>query len=1181
MGLLDLTASESLAEPGRDFNVDLVFIHGLYERGVKAWTQERADTLWVRDIFPHQKYQARILFYDYDVETLTAPGGPAATGIYDEAVNLVNELQADRYIQEADRRPIIFICHGVGGLLVKRALAFSNSRKDVKVDHLRSTFRSTVGLLFMATPHQGLKKASISFGNLEKHGGPGQFMLGLLEGSETIQEITDQFAPLMKHFLIYNFWEKIETRIGKTKTFIVDRSSAAPGWYEVDQHGIYATHSNINKFSSTASPGYRVVLATLDRYLRTAATNIERRWQQDLELIHMERVNDLQPVLGTSLNVDSSTSLRSSSSAASSTLLDQPTTPGDSDSEGRSDGTSTPSINVHTMVNRRSEYFVGRQAQAQLLAKAFGTIQRKRGRKPKTFVIYGLPGSGKTQFCLRYLEDNRHRYWGVFWIDCTTEVTAEAGFATLGQRAGKGQEIGAGQDWLSRSPDPWLLILDNANDPEMELANFIPPTGNGHILITTRNPNAKIYSTLGSLHFKGMDPEEAITLFLRLAYPDSAPNTASQDSRRHAELIASELGYLALALIQAAYTIRRQLLPLERYLGSLLGCRKALLSSPIIRSSADANIVATWELPFTGISNGRTQEYRDAVDLIHIFAFVHFNAIPGSLFSRSSDGVKQAKRLRTRPACIVEPDSMEGVQDRVLAAARVLYEHSIISVVDLDSIATGEARFTRSRKQLISLHPAIHQWARERLDGTEHRDWLDCTASVLSHSISSNLENSGRSFRRLLLSHVESCLSALETVYPNMPVDQDQAFNLEKFGLVYAENGLWRRARSLQVKVVDFRKRRLGRFHTDTISAQQGLANTYWNLFEIEKCLNVQQQVWTARFWSRPSLLDWLTWPPWKPNTVPYCIALDDLTRSLWLAGRRDLSKRAGERALQGLMQKLGPDDPLTLSAMFNLSRTYLHVGDLDKSYELLVEVHRKRKHYFGYEHPDTLMTRNELGVNLCAQRTRLDEAEELVRGALESRKRVLGEEHAYTLWSVNDLSKIYCELRRFAEATDILEEIIPIVKRTLGNDHAGMFMTKSNLTRAYILRQKWKEARELLVELREVVPSDHPDRLHAEYGYAFVLYHEGELEEAEECCKRLLKNVEETNVLGSDSARVIATVEILSEIYLADQRDEELVELRLRYPRVDGNDGRGSIDITPLGPLKRRRPRTQADTND
>lgn len=701
----------------------------------------------------------------------------------------------------------------------------------------------------------------------------------------------------------------------------------------------------------------------------------------------------------------------------------------------------------------------------------------------------------------------------------------------------------------------------------MDLSKFIPVSGNGHILVTTRNPGARLHNNVGWFQFTGMDPEEAVTLLLRLAYPEREPQDTLRHYKKYAGSIASELGYLALALKQAAFTIRRGLRPLEKYLDALLGCRNSLLSQPMVKSAAEANIVATWELPFTGISDGKTVEYRDAVELIHVFASMHFVAIPSNVFPICSDRFKLLSGLHARPAALVEPTSSQMVEDRIFAAARVLYDHSIISIAEVGIKDGNEAAGRSGATKYFTLHPAIHQWARERLDQADRLAWLKCTAAILEQSISTNMEMSGRPFRRLLLPHIESCMSLLERTYPNLPNDLEQSIQLEKFGHVYAEAGQWKKARSLQHKVVDFHTRVLGSRNPATIRAKQSLANTYWNLFEVKRCLEVQKSVLMTQWWWRPRMSDWLVWPPWRPQHVAYCTTLDELTRSLWLAGLRDLSKRTGTRAVDSLMASLGPDDPLTLNAMFNLARTYLHFNEHEKSYDLLRQVLEKREHFFGPEHPDTLMVRNELGMNLYSQRTRLSEAEALIRGVLESRRRVLGEEHAYTLWSVNDLSKIQIEQRRFEEARASLEEILPVVQRTLGDDHAGMIMTKANLSRVYILCDMWDEAGELIRALRDVVPAGHPDRVHAEWGHAFVLLnHEGDAGRAEEACLRIMSWVSETGVLAPDNPRVAATASLLLQIYRAQGRDAEVLDLKARFPRLEEPEARGSIDHLPFG---------------
>ncbi len=43
---------------------------------------------------------------------------------------------------------------------------------------------------------------------------------GLYEGSEVLQNITDMFAPLMKNFRVFFFWEQEKTNLGTTLAYV-------------------------------------------------------------------------------------------------------------------------------------------------------------------------------------------------------------------------------------------------------------------------------------------------------------------------------------------------------------------------------------------------------------------------------------------------------------------------------------------------------------------------------------------------------------------------------------------------------------------------------------------------------------------------------------------------------------------------------------------------------------------------------------------------------------------------------------------------------------------------------------------------------------------------------------------------------------------------------------------------
>lgn len=635
-----------------------------------------------------------------------------------------------------------------------------------------------------------------------------------------------------------------------------------------------------------------------------------------------------------------------------------------------------------------------------------------------------------------------------------------------------------------------------------------------------------------------MDPEEATTLLLKSAHLFSS-GTSNSQAEGLAREIASELGYLALALNHAGATIRRNIYTLDRYLHYYLGYRRMMISYSHINTVEDANIFTTWEIPFRRIEARASIEYRDAVDLMHIFAFMHFESIPESIFQAFWNSANETETSSTSYPVILQNLSMlnEEALARLRRAFRVLCDYSIIDY-DPD-------------KKSCSLHPVVHTWARNRLTPDEFARWLGCTTAMLAHCISPNLEVSGRQFRRQLLSHIDEVLRMIHQLYSSFPKTTKQAAELDKFASVYAENGLWKQARSLRRKVIDLRAQKLGRRHTDTLKAKKGLADIYWNLFEVESCIKIQFDVLKSHWLNRPSLLNWIIWPPWKPDHVPYCIALSDLAQSLWLAGKLDLSKQAGERALQGLLRHLGPDDPKTLNAMFNLGRTYHHLREYNQSYKYLVCVVKKRKHFFGPDHPDTLMARSELGTSYRAL-GRMNLAEKLIENVLEARKRTLGEEHAYTLWSVNDLSKILCDRGRSEKAMTMLEDIIPVVTRTLGEDHVGMIMTRSNLARAYAICKRWSDASDILRDLCKVISVDHPDWVNNMCGYIHVRVKMGLLEETEEDCKRLLEAITVRKVIALHDPLTFGVAETMVRIYEKTGREKEIIALQMQLPGLD-----------------------------
>lgn len=120
----------------------------------------------------------------------------------------------------------------------------------------------------------------------------------LEEESETLQNITDYFVPLMNNFRICFFWELKMTdfRFG-LKDYIVTRESAAPPYDEAERVGIAADHSGMVKFDDPSSQAFRMVVDTLTRFCEQAPAAVIRSQAYAAEILNRERVRQAMVIL--------------------------------------------------------------------------------------------------------------------------------------------------------------------------------------------------------------------------------------------------------------------------------------------------------------------------------------------------------------------------------------------------------------------------------------------------------------------------------------------------------------------------------------------------------------------------------------------------------------------------------------------------------------------------------------------------------------------------------------------------------------------------------------------------------------------------------------------------------------------------------------------------------------------
>jgi hypothetical protein len=198
------------------------------------------------------------------------------------------------------------------------------------------------------------------------------------------------------------------------------------------------------------------------------------------------------------------------------------------------------------------------------------------GPGPRVRVLHGLGGCGKTRLALEAAFWAQQEGTEVWWISAAEPGVLAAGMRALGRRLGVSDaelEHGDAADviWrhLERRQDPWLLVLDNADDPQVlagagtcvaEGRGWLRPVAGqaGLVLVTSRDGSLASWGSWSRRHRLEMltaDPAVAVLA-------DQAGHHPGLGSEEDARLLAVRLGGLPLALkIAGSYLAEAAAIP--------------------------------------------------------------------------------------------------------------------------------------------------------------------------------------------------------------------------------------------------------------------------------------------------------------------------------------------------------------------------------------------------------------------------------------------------------------------------------------------------------------------------------------------------------------------------------------------------------------------------------------------
>ncbi|KAI9702306.1 MAG: hypothetical protein M1836_000785 [Candelina mexicana] len=269
-------------EPTADF----VVVHGLNGH---PWTSFVSPTsvengteeyMWLRDTLPEyleeRSIYPRIMTYGWNANVWVDPADQTTS---EAAMSLVQHIDSERPLDS--NRPLFFIGHSLGGIVIKQAVNELVNRGLARDEN--GSFESPVkGCFFFATPHRGsgladpyAKILSTIRAVLVLGGGPNDMLVRELRlKGEEFARISMEFDSLRQVHEIKTISCYEQKRIHNS--IVVPRESAILDWdpsrnaLPINAFPVDADHRDIVKFSSAVHPGFPAIMAAIISIVKAA-----------------------------------------------------------------------------------------------------------------------------------------------------------------------------------------------------------------------------------------------------------------------------------------------------------------------------------------------------------------------------------------------------------------------------------------------------------------------------------------------------------------------------------------------------------------------------------------------------------------------------------------------------------------------------------------------------------------------------------------------------------------------------------------------------------------------------------------------------------------------------------------------------------------------------------------------
>ncbi|ETS85342.1 hypothetical protein PFICI_03367 [Pestalotiopsis fici W106-1] len=1024
--------------------VDIVAIHGIGADPDNTWTgrgldEEKINWLTHSSMLPKAVPNARIMRFGYESGWYgTAKDQPKQTYISDVAEMLLKQLELHR---RDTTRPIIFIAHSYGGLVLMQALrsSFENSNK------WSNFFRRTAGLIFFGTPFRGRRGLSldqivkaVAQYNPDFEIYPETMALSV-EANPYLQHIVDRYTETRRgqHPIpLWCFYETKPSPISKTLRnndlkdgYLVPKESACLDISKgIERHPLERHHYNLQQFPGPSDPGYQAVEDAIVRLVKDAKKYLRE--------------------------------------------------------------SSVGSKQSHLMVPfGRNETFVGRNAILDALVERL--TPDTHPHDCQRTALEGLGGVGKTQIALEaaYRMHVANPDCSVFWVPAIDSTSFYKAYHDIGQVLGakglddKDADVRAlvHVELAREDAGPWLWIVDNADDPELLFGKQgilkLPFNRNGSILITTRNHDVAMQLDIQWPHLwivGAMYRAESSELLSQGLGKNQVQDTTSTDA------LLDFLTDLPLAVKQASAYMAKTRVSTTRYLAHCESSDETLIKllskdfGDRSRYDAAQNPVATtWLISFEHIKRDTPL----AADYLRFISFLSMKNIPRSLLP-GEDELETDDALGTLK-------SYAFIDERIDASRFDI--HRLVQLAMRNQLAKdGEqvAWRTRVMKRVdeIYLHPK-HENKKVWIDYLPHAQAvLEICAEATDESTESHLLSKVGESSSLLGEY-----AAAETMHRKAYKlskklqgisHPDTLATINDIAEALYHQGQYPEATIMHRKTLELRTEILGAEHLDTLVSMGNLAQVLFKEARYTEAQTLSEEALKMR--TKILGAD-------DPETLR---SMNNLALILGRQGRYKDAEAMLRRAFELRTRVLGAEHPDTLVSMNDLASTLAAQGRFQEAQEIHEREFELSTKVLGAEHPDTVISMNNVAMSLAAQGRWL-EAEAMLRRTLDLRVKV-APEHPDTLVAMSNVGRSLNGQCRDAEAEAIHRRTHELRTKVLGADHPDTIVSLRNIAMSLAAQDKWQEAevmyRTTLALRVKVLGADHPETRDSEQDLTNML---------------------------------------------------------------------------------------------